>query len=91
MFEEGRDFLFCYLSLCLGCRRAFHRLNAAPHGWCKQGMFPLLLSSSLQSPCGLRTLGVRLSPCCSIRAHLWQLIAERLLETSQTSQCGGRL
>jgi len=50
-----------------------HRLNAAPRGRCKQGMFPLLLCCSLQSRCGLRTLGVRLSPCCSIRAHLWHV------------------
>ena len=46
-------------------------------------MFPLLLRCSLQSPYCLRTLGVRLSPCCSICAHLWQLIAERLLKTCE--------
>ena len=59
-----------------------HRLNAAPRGRCKQGMFPLLLCCSLQSRCGLRTLGVRLSPCCS-RAHLWQPIADRLLKACE--------
>ena len=54
-----------------------HRLNAAPRGWCKQECSRSLLlrwRCSLQSPCGLRTLGVCLSPCCSIRAHLWQLM-----------------
>ncbi|EOD35807.1 hypothetical protein EMIHUDRAFT_252536 [Emiliania huxleyi CCMP1516] len=44
---------------------------------------PLLLCCSLQSRCGLRTLGVRLSPCCSIRAHLWQPFAERLLKACE--------
>ena len=60
-----------------------HRLNAAPRGRCKQGMFPLLLCCSLQSRCGLRTLGVRLSPCCSIRSHLWLPFAERLLKACE--------
>ncbi|EOD15885.1 hypothetical protein EMIHUDRAFT_245446 [Emiliania huxleyi CCMP1516] len=56
-----------------------HRLNAAPRGRCKQGMFPLLLCCSLESRCGLRTLGVRLSPCCSIRSPS----AERLLKACE--------
>ena len=60
-----------------------HRLNAAPRGRCKQGMFPLLLCCSLESRCGLRTLGVRLSPCCSIRSHLWLPFAERLLKACE--------
>lgn len=60
-----------------------HRLNAAPRGRCKQGMFLLLLCCSLESRCGLRTLGVRLSPCCSIRSHLWLPFAERLLKACE--------
>ena len=44
---------------------------------------PLLLRCSLQSPCGLRTLGVRLSPCCSIRSHLWLPFAERHLKACE--------
>ena len=62
MFEESRDFLFVISLYVWDAAVPFTgssflkislSLNAAPHGWCKQGMFPLLLRCSLQSPCGL--------------------------------------
>ena len=83
MFEESRDFLFVISLYVWDAAVPFTGSTPRPNGWCKQGMFPLLLCCSLQSRCGLRPLGVCLSPCCSIRSHLWLPFAERLLKACE--------